>query len=151
MEGFNVDLPPIPLFVGMSAEDLRMEMEDYIRKLTTSLEEMFREVYKRGELVKRDTLFKRVEVDDAAYTVTSSDFLVVYTALSAGRTVTLPTSIANSGRVIIIADEAGGAAADNITIDPEGAATIEGNATLAIAADYGVARLYSDGTNWFEW
>lgn len=148
--GFSVDLPPLPKLMGVSAEELRLELEDYQRKLSISLEEMFMIVHKRGELVGREILFKRTAVNDANYTVTKSDFLIGYTALSAQRTVILPTSIANDGRVVIIADEAGGAAGNNIVIDPEGATTIDGNATLTISADYGQARLYSDGSNWFE-
>ncbi|KKN45059.1 hypothetical protein LCGC14_0686840 [marine sediment metagenome] len=151
MPGFNVDLPPLPKFEGLSAEDLRLELEDYLRKLTVALEETFAKVYTRGELVNREQMYKRTAVNDVNYTVTKSDFIVAYTALSAQRTVILPTTTANSGRRLIIKDEAGGAGANNIVIDPEGATTIDGNATLTISANYGQSRLCSDGTNWFVW
>ena len=48
MKGFNVDLPPVPELIGLSTEDLRMELEDYQRKLTISLEEMFTRLYNRA-------------------------------------------------------------------------------------------------------
>jgi len=48
MEAFNVDLPPVPELVGLSEEDLRIELEDYQRRLNISLEEMFTRVYKRA-------------------------------------------------------------------------------------------------------
>jgi hypothetical protein len=51
--------------------------------------------------------------------------------------------------VLIIVDESGGAAANNITVDGNGAETVNGAATQTIAANFGVMRLYNNGTGWF--
>ena len=51
---------------------------------------------------------------------------------------------------IVVKDESGGAAAFNITIDTEGAETIDGVASVAITADFGSAILYSNGSNLFS-
>ncbi len=76
--------------------------------------------------------------------------IVGVTDNSSQRTITLDTDDVVDGRVLIIKDEAGTAgSANNIIIATEGAETIDGAATINITVDYGVLRVYSDGTNWF--
>lgn len=65
-------------------------------------------------------------------------------------TITLDSSDVASGRMIIVKDESGGATTNNITIDTEGAETIDGGASVTISVNYGVTKLYSDGLNWFS-
>ena len=78
------------------------------------------------------------------------------TSTAAARTLTISTadiakgSVANPWR-FIVNDESGGAAANNITVDTQGAETIDGAASQAITANYGVLRLYSNGINLFSW
>jgi len=64
-------------------------------------------------------------------------------------TLTLDTDDVVDGREIIVKDTAGNANASNITIDTEGAETIDGAGSQTINTDYGYLRLYSDGSNWF--
>ena len=85
----------------------------------------------------------------AAYTTTTSEFLVGVDTTSAAVTITLGSATVTSGRVVIINDEGGSAGTNNITVATEGSETIDGAATQTIAANYGTLRLYSDGTNWF--
>lgn len=85
----------------------------------------------------------------AADANTADDIIVGVTNTAAARTITLDTDDTVDGRVIIIKDESGGAGTNNITIDTEGAETIDGSASVTITANYGVVRVYSDGTNWF--
>ena len=75
--------------------------------------------------------------------------IVGVTDTSAPRTITLLTADLLAGRVIIVKDESGAAGTNNITIATEGAELIDGAATATISTNYGVVRLYSDGTNWF--
>jgi len=80
----------------------------------------------------------------------NQETIIGVTDNSSARTITLDTDDVVDGRVIIIKDEAGTAnSANNITIATEGAETIDGAATITISVDFGAARLYSDGTNWF--
>ena len=65
-------------------------------------------------------------------------------------TATIATAALAAGKVIIVKDIGGSGDTNNITIATEGDETIDGAATKVIDADYGVARLYSDGTNWFS-
>jgi hypothetical protein len=75
--------------------------------------------------------------------------IIGVTNTSAARTITLATADVVPGRVIIIKDETGGAAANNITVNTQGGQTIDGVSTVTITANYGVLRVYSDGNNWF--
>lgn len=63
-------------------------------------------------------LYKRRAVSDAATTVTKTDFMVAYTSLTSGHTVTMPTAIQTTGQTFVIKDETGTAATNNITINP---------------------------------
>jgi hypothetical protein len=69
---------------------------------------------------------------------------------AAGITITLRTADVAVGKVFIIKDESGGAFASNITVATEGSETLDGQATLPITVNYGLIRVYSDGTNWFS-
>ncbi len=48
-----------------------------------------------------------------------------------------------------VKDESGGAGTNNITVDTEGAQTIDDASSLVIEVDFGVLRLYSNGTDLF--
>jgi len=80
---------------------------------------------------------------------TSGNTIVSVTNTAAARTITLATADTVAGRIVIVKDTSGGAGTNNITVATEGSETIDGAATIAITANYGVARLYSDGSNWF--
>jgi len=66
-----------------------------------------------------------------------------------GRTITLMSAYAVVGKVYLIQDEVGNAAANNITIQTQGLETINGSSTKTISTNYGTSFLYCDGTNWF--
>jgi hypothetical protein len=82
-------------------------------------------------------------------TTTSEEVIIGITDTSAARTVTLQTADVVGGRVYIIKDESGAAGTNNITVDTQGAETIDGQASIDITANYGCLRVYSNGTNWF--
>ncbi len=76
------------------------------------------------------------------------------TDTAAPRTLTLSTADIAFGSTarpcfLTVKDESGGAAAQNITIDTQGAETIDGAASVVISANYGSVTLYSDGSNLF--
>ena len=84
------------------------------------------------------------------YNVQANDYLVTVTNTALPRTITLPSAVTmGDGKVYVIKDESGGAAANNITINPQGGQSINGAASIVINTNFGVVQLYSNGTNWF--
>lgn len=78
-----------------------------------------------------------------------SDYAIV-TDLTAPGAVTVNLPAGTPGQVFIIADGKGDAGTNNITIDPSGAETINGQATLVLNHDYQGAMICYDGadTDW---
>lgn len=96
-----------------------------------------------GQVVKRTATA-------TTYTVLATDYYIGVTSTAAARTINLEAAAtAGAGRVLIIKDESGGAGTNNITIDGNGAETIDGAGTLVIATNYGVATIICSGTAWF--
>ncbi len=107
----------------------------------------------------------RTPVPDATYTALITDRLIAYTALSASRTVNLPSAGASglpagnptsggypTGTRLLIIDESGNCSATKpIIITPNGSNTIEGaNSSAVIAMPYGFIGLESNGAGgWF--
>lgn len=90
-------------------------------------------------------------VNVATYDLLATDdiLLVTYTTTGAVTSLTLPTAQVIDGRVIVIKDAGGNAATNNITIDTEGAETIDGANTQVISTNYGSITIISDGTTWY--
>jgi hypothetical protein len=92
-------------------------------------------------------------VADAAYTVVEGDWCVVYTSLSAARTVTLPSAASADNKVFFILYDRSGScsATHSLSIAPNGSDLINGvNAALvAVTTAYGAAIVQGDSTgNW---
>jgi hypothetical protein len=77
-----------------------------------------------------------------AYTATNADYVIDCT--SGTFTVTLPASSGRTGRILIIKNSGAG----TITVDGNGAETIDGAATYSLAVQYATIQIISDGTNW---
>lgn len=84
------------------------------------------------------------------YTVRIDDHYVAVTATVEPRTITLPTAnSAGAGKMYVINDESGGAAANNITVDGNGAELIDGALTKTISTNYGVLHVVSSSSDWY--
>ena len=77
-----------------------------------------------------------------AYTATDDDYVIDCT--SGTFTVTLPASSGRTGRILIIKNSGAG----TITVDGNGAETIDGAATYSLSVQYATIQIISDGTNW---
>ena len=97
-----------------------------------------------------ETTLDVTDVDAATYDLLVADKIlsVSYTA-TGSVAITLPTAQVASGRKITVKDAGGSAGANNITVDTEGAETIDGAATAVISGNYNFISIYCDGTNWF--
>ncbi len=83
------------------------------------------------------------------YTTLIKDSYIGVTDTTSPRTITIiPAATAGVGATQIIKDESGAAGTNAITLDGDGD-DIDGSPTLVINADHGVARIISDGANWF--
>jgi len=85
----------------------------------------------------------------ADYTVTDTDGVehILMTTSSTNRTITLPTAADNTYRTLTITKVDSGTG--TVIIDGEGAETVNGAATLTLAAQYMAAVLVCNGTSWF--
>ena len=84
----------------------------------------------------------------ANLTGTVQDYILAVTDVAAPRTVSLPDTGVKTGQIFIIKDETG-AGTGNITLDVTGGVkTIDGALTMPIT-NYGSARVYYNGTNYF--
>jgi hypothetical protein len=96
---------------------------------------------------------KRTTVSDAAYAALSTDRMIAYTALSAARTVSLPSAATfPTGSRLLVIDESGACSpTKTITLSPNGADNIEGaNSPAVIALAYGFIGLECNGSSgWF--
>ena len=90
-------------------------------------------------------------VNTSTYDLLITDYIlsVTYTATGPVTSLTLPTAQCIERRIIHIKDSGGLAGTNNITIDTQGAETIDGNATKTMNTNYEAISIYSDGTNWY--
>lgn len=131
-----IDRPPIQ-------PSTANEMIDYASRLTIWLTDAYNQIkeYEQRKVVRRTA------VD---YTTSADDKNIAVTNTAAPKTVTIASAaIAKLDYEITVSDESGNAAVNNITIATEGAETINGAASIAIAANYGAVRLRSNGSNLF--
>lgn len=114
-----------------------VSVKDYVDDLQSSTTEL-----QTGHFNQRSV--------SADYT-TSGEVVIGVDTSGGAVTITLASSDADAGKIVIIKDEGGASGTDAITIATEGSETIDGSASTSISTNYGVVRLYSDGTNWFTW
>lgn len=81
----------------------------------------------------------------SAYTVGQFDTVVFLDATNAF-TVTLPTAVGSTGRILIFTVKTG---TKVITITANGSETINGAASIFLPGQYETYRIVSDGSNWF--
>lgn len=76
----------------------------------------------------------------------TTDYTIVVNPTAAPGTVTLPAAASSSGRCYVV--KHANASQNSVTIDPNGAELIDGNATLVLTAKQ-AAYIQSDGVGWF--
>lgn len=85
------------------------------------------------------------------YSILTTDYLIAVDT-SLARSIVLPTAASgNTGVNYVVKDATGSAGANNITVTVNGGGNIDGGASSTINTNYGSARYYSNGTQWFTW
>lgn len=82
----------------------------------------------------------------AAYAVTTSDVVLLGDATTAAFTFTLPTAVGKKGRIWYFKKT--DSSTNAITLDGNGAETLDGATTYALTAQHDAILIISDGANW---
>lgn len=87
-----------------------------------------------------------IRSENANYNAVAADCVILMDASGGARTVNLPTAVGIAGKVYHVkkTDSSGNA----VTIDPNGAQTVDGSGTYAITVQYQSISVISDGANW---
>jgi hypothetical protein len=156
VEGPNRFNSPVVSYSPNGTRNILIQHNNVDGAINTSTGKLFsnQDTTINGNLVVRDTSDFNDGVSFFRAATASSgnstgQTILGVTDTAAPRTITLDTDDTLDGHIVIIKDESGAAGTNNITIDTEGIETIDGVNSIAITVNYGVARVYSDGTNWF--
>jgi hypothetical protein len=91
----------------------------------------------------------RTTITATSYTALDTDTIILCDTTSNAITINLPAASGRDGKFYLIHRKAG--TSNTITIDPNGAETINGSATLAVATSIpSSALIYTDGTAWYS-
>ncbi len=92
----------------------------------------------------------RVSTGAGTYPAGLRHIIIGVTTSGSPHTVTLPNATTNEGRIYVVKDEGGQAAAGNITVEcAVGGQLIDGASDYTISTNYGSKWFYSNGTNYF--
>jgi len=102
-----------------------------------------------GAVTLGSSVFFKATLTSNNYTVLSSDYIIGVNTTSNPVTITLPAvSSTNSGRTLIIKDEAGYASTNPIYLSGSGSDTIDGDSSLIIDSDHIAVAIYCTSTGW---
>jgi hypothetical protein len=96
--------------------------------------------------VRAIRVFATVQGGATSTAASTTDYTIVVNPNAVAGTVTLPAAASNTGRCYVV--KHANASQNTVTIDPNGAETIDGNATLVLTARQ-AAYIQSDGAAWF--
>ncbi len=96
--------------------------------------------------VNNKTVFKTTTTTTASLTLTATHYVVLASGASTTVAITLPTAVGITGREYIIKCTD---FTNNVTVETNGAQTIDGDSNFAFSAQYESLKIISDGANWF--
>jgi hypothetical protein len=86
-------------------------------------------------------------VNDADYTVASTDYIIIYTAITATRTLTIPAASSATSRMLIIRNPGAGSFAVNLSQTYR----THSSSTNNLVGVGNSVSLISDGSEWWVW
>jgi hypothetical protein len=94
--------------------------------------------------------YASIDDTDSPYTATTSQSIIGCDSSSGAITINLPAAAsATAGFCFKVKDEAGSAGTNNITLDPNGSETIDGETTVVMNSNFQSITIYTNGSNWF--
>lgn len=154
LEGASLPAPLASCIAWDASNNAFVHVQAGYHEIDANNSQILNTTYERVTLVKHSgestvtTELERNQVRTVTttYTARHTDNLVLGNATSGAFTITLPTAAQATGRRITFkkTDASGNA----VTLDGSGSETIDGAATLALAAQYDFATLLSDGAAW---
>lgn len=84
---------------------------------------------------------------DTGYVATVSDYTILVDATAGNTTINLPAASTVSGYILVVKKI--DLSANTVTLDANGAETIDGAATRVLSYQYSAITVQSNGTNWF--
>lgn len=133
------------------SQEFRAIIDSFVKTVSSGYNYIFTNGYVS---VQNALLLKRTSVSSSPYTVLSTDIYLSVDCSGGAKTINLPAvATAGDGRVIVVKDASGDAAANNITITPNGAETIDEQANAILIANYVAINLMANTTtsNWEIW
>jgi len=94
--------------------------------------------------VKDNNVVTEIDNTDSPYTVTNGEHTILCDTTLGAITVNLPTAVGRAGQKFLIKNVG---TTNAVTIDPNGAETVDESATMILATQYQSATLESNGTN----
>ncbi len=132
---------PAPVLEGNAVDTLNVTLRDSLSSVPDFSAEGF------GTVNVTDAAALSIETFGATGDIADDSTLVL--ATTGGITLTLPVAATvGAGFVVYIKDRDGNAAVDPVTIEGDGAETIDGNLTFPVDSNYQSVTLVSDGSNW---
>lgn len=130
--------------VGVSRIPVRL-VGTSIDQLRDDAQEVADDLYERTAMIA-EYLRRTVVSVTAAYTPSEEDFLILANATGGAFSVTLPTAVGKQEQWFVVKRTNGGG--NNVTIAASGAETIDGAASVVLAAQYNFRWVISDNANW---
>lgn len=108
-----------------------INLDDFRRRLLNALYAVF---------------LPRTKSVTASATANTTDNVYLADATSASLTITLPDAIINKDQIVVVKKV--DTSVNTVTIDGNGAQTIDGAATVVLSTQYHFRVMVSDGSNW---
>ena len=101
----------------------------------------------QGQVTATDGYVHAIANKTTTYTITEEDEFITADASGGAFTITLPTVSGHTGKVFHVKKT--DSSANAVTVDGNGAETIDGSTTAVIRKQYDALRLVCDGTEWW--
>jgi hypothetical protein len=105
-------------------------------------------ITKEGSSIMTGSFAAPISAKSADYTLTSTDYTIVFDCSTANKTANLPDATTCAGRIYVI-KQINGASTYRVTLDGYSTQTIDGSTTWNAQSCNSSVVIQSDGSNWY--